>query len=102
MQLLPAFDQYVISASPHAEHLLAAPYRGRVFRPQGWLTPVLFVGGFFSGVWRHKRKGNRLVVQVEPFVALRAWARKATEQEAERLAAFLGGALDLTVADPAS
>ncbi|MGH9222884.1 MAG: winged helix DNA-binding domain-containing protein [Acidimicrobiales bacterium] len=97
VRLLPAFDQYVIAASPHADHLLAAPERARVYRPQGWLSPVLTVGGHLSGVWRHERKGGRVVVTVEPFIALPAWAKKAAADEAERLAAFLGGTLELTV-----
>ena len=98
VRLLPAFDQYVISASPHAERLLTVPEaRARVYRPQAWLSPVICVGGLMSGVWRHERKGARAVVELEPFRPLPSWARKAAEQEAEGLAAFLGGTLDLTV-----
>ena len=96
MRLLPAFDSYVIAASPHAAHLLPAPeLRARIYRPQGWLSPVLLVGGMMQGVWRSERTGRRVVVRLEPFVTLPAWARRAAEGEAERLAAFLGGTLDL-------
>jgi hypothetical protein len=99
VRLLPAFDPYVINASPHADRLLpgqgAPDLRRRVFRPQGWLSPVLLVGGLMQGVWRSERKGDRLIVAIEPFVDLPAWARRAAGQEAERLAAFLGGTLDL-------
>jgi hypothetical protein len=49
-----------------------------------------------DGVWRHQRKGARLLVSVEPFVAPAAWARRAAEEEAQRLADFLGGALELS------
>ncbi len=101
VRLLPAFDPYVINASPHAEHLLPAPeHRKKVFRPQGWLSPVLLVGGLLQGLWRSERTGSRVVVRIEPFLPLPAWARKAAETEAERLAAFLGGELDLRLADP--
>jgi hypothetical protein len=100
VRLLPAFDQYVVAATRHADHLLPGPYRDRVYRPQGWLTPVLSVGGTMLGVWRHERKGARVTVQVEPFVPLPRWARPALEPEAERLATFLGGSLDLTVTPP--
>src|SRR5262249_5081626 len=45
VRLLPAFDQYVVGASWHAGHLLPAGLRGRVYRPQGWISPVLLVNG---------------------------------------------------------
>lgn len=95
VRLLAAFDQYVVAATRHAEYLLPGPLRNRVYRPQGWLSPVLAVGGRMLGVWRHERKGSRVVVAVEPFAALPRWARTATEEEASRVAEFLGGALDL-------
>ena len=96
-RLLPAFDQYVITASTHADNLLAAPARARIYRPQGWLSPVVIVNGMMSGIWKHERKRARVLVTVEPFVTLPGWARKGVEQEAERLAAYLGATLDLTV-----
>jgi hypothetical protein len=47
-------------------------------------------------VWRHEKKGKRLEVRIEPFVKLPAWARRAAGEEAERLAEFLGGTLELS------
>jgi uncharacterized protein YcaQ len=96
VRLLPAFDQYVVAASHHAECLLPGRLRDRVYRPQGWLSPVLLVDGRMDGIWRHERKGGRLAVAIEPFVAIPAWARAEAEAEAERLARFTGGRLDLT------
>src|SRR5690349_10595965 len=91
--LLPAFDQYVIGASPHAEQLLRPDLRKRVYRPQGWVSPVLLVNGRMEGVWRHELRGSRVEVSIEPFARLPKWARILAEQEAERLAAFFGGVL---------
>lgn len=100
VRLLPAFDQYVISASSHAVHLLPdESFRPRIYRPQAWLSPVVVVEGRFAGVWRHERKGRRLLVTVEPFGRLPAWARKGVAAESERLAAFLGGSLELSTTD---
>ncbi|HEY3015335.1 MAG TPA: winged helix DNA-binding domain-containing protein [Nocardioides sp.] len=96
VRLLPAFDPYVIAASRDVPALLAGDVRDRVYRQQGWISPVLLVNGRMDGVWSHERKGARLAVRIEPFVALPAWARRAAEAEAERLAGFLGGALELT------
>ncbi|MGH9276962.1 MAG: winged helix DNA-binding domain-containing protein [Acidimicrobiales bacterium] len=98
VRLLPAFDQYVISASPHAERLLPGDeLRPRIYRPQAWLSPVVAVDGRFAGVWRHEQKGGRVTVAVEPFASLPAWARRGVRDEAGRLAEFLGGRLDLSI-----
>ncbi|MEA2647120.1 MAG: hypothetical protein QOE92_2203, partial [Chloroflexota bacterium] len=94
--LLPAFDQYVVVASHHTERFMPGPHRPRVFRPQGWLSPVVVVDGRIDGTWKHERKGARLLVQVDPFVPLSAANRRGVEAEAERLAAFLGGRLEVS------
>ena len=96
VRLLPAFDQYVVGASRHAAHLLQGDWRGRVFRPQGWISPVLLVNGRMDGVWRHQIKGSRVEVMIEPFVKIPKWTKNGAEEEAERLAAFFGGALSLS------
>jgi uncharacterized protein YcaQ len=95
VRLLPAFDQYVVAASHHAERLLPGNFRSRVYRPQGWISPVLLVNGRMEGIWRHEVKGNRIEVAIEPFVKIPQWARRGAEQEAERLANFFGGTLQL-------
>ena len=51
---------------------------------------MVLVDGRMDGVWRHKRNGDRLVVGVEPFADLSPAARHGVEEEAERLAGFLG------------
>ncbi len=93
VRLLPAFDQYVIAATKQAEHFLPGDFRDRIYRPQGWISPVLLVDGEMAGVWRHERAGRRLVVEVEPFGRLSRARRAAAEDEAARLAAYLGGEL---------
>jgi len=50
--LLPGFDQYVGAASCHAQHLLPGDLRPRVYRPQGWISPVLLANGRMQGTWR--------------------------------------------------
>ena len=100
-RLLPGFDQWVIGASRSAPAQLDPEHKKRVYRPQGWISPVLLVNGRMEGVWRHERKGRRLAVEIEPFGALPAWARKQAEREAVRLQEFLGGELELCWSDPA-
>ncbi len=93
--LLPGFDQYVVAAARDDSPVLAERHKARVYRPQGWLSPVLLVDGRFAGVWRHDRKGGRVRVAIEPFAPLADEIRSAAEREALRLAAFLDGDLEL-------
>jgi hypothetical protein len=95
VRLLPAFDQYVITATRQADHLTPGPFKARIYRPQGWLSPVLLVGGRMDGTWRQEAKGRRLLVRIEPFGKLPAWARRAAEAEADRLAAWNDAELEL-------
>jgi winged helix DNA-binding protein len=96
VRLIPSFDQYIIGASLHAEHLLVGAARSRVYRPQGWISPVLLVNGFMQGVWRHEVKGSRVEVTIQSFLRVPAWVRRGAEEEAERLATLLGCNLRLT------
>jgi hypothetical protein len=99
VRLLPAFDHYVVVA-PRADDAVVAPaHRARVYRPQGWLSPAVLVDGRIVGVWSHERKGDRLTVEVEPFGRLTRAERAGVEAEAEGLATFLGGKLELVRSD---
>jgi uncharacterized protein YcaQ len=94
-RLLPGFDQWVIGASRSAPAQLDQKHKARVYRPQGWISPVLLVNGRIDGVWRHERKGRALVVEIEPFEATPKWVRTQAAREARRLADFLGGELEV-------
>jgi hypothetical protein len=52
---------------------------------------VLLVGGRMEGVWRHEFVRSQLRVVIEPFVRQPTWVKRAASDEAEKLAAFLGG-----------
>jgi hypothetical protein len=76
--------------------VLPAAQRARVYRPQGWLSPVLLVDGRMAGVWSHEVRSDRVAITVEPFAPVGSEVRGGVEAEAERLAAFLGGEPHLT------
>jgi Winged helix DNA-binding domain len=97
VRLLPAFDQWVVCASRRAPALLDPKHRQRIYRLQGWVSPVLLVNGHMAGVWKHEHKGRTVSVEIEPFAKLPRWTGTHIEAEAERLAAFLGGDLKLTI-----
>jgi len=88
--LLPGFDQYVVAAPRDESAVLAQEHRGRVYRPQGWLSPVLLVDGRIEGVWSHEHKGGRLTVKIAPFGDYGDGVRAGAEAEATRLGAYLG------------
>jgi hypothetical protein len=96
VRLLPAFDQYVVASTRQADHLLPGLLRARVYRPQGWLSPVLLIDGLMAGVWKHERKGARLAVTIEPFARVERRARQATEAEAAELGRFFGAEPEVT------
>lgn len=96
-RLLPGFDMWVIGAARGSAALLDPEHGKRVYRDQGWISPVLLVNGRMEGVWKHERKGKRLLVAIEPFAGRPPkWVRDQIDVEAQRLAAFLGGELSLS------
>ena len=88
--LLAGFDQYVVAAPRGEPAVLAPEHAARVYRPQGWLSPVLLVDGRIEGVWRHEHKRGVLRVHVEPFGDPGAAVRAGAQAEAQRLGAYLG------------
>ncbi len=97
VRLLPAFDQWVVCASRRVPALVEPKYHQKIYRLQGWVSPVLLVDGRMVGVWKHEQKGRTLAVEIEPFAKLPRWVKPGIEEEAERLAAFLGGELELSM-----
>jgi hypothetical protein len=88
--LLPAYDQYVVAAPREGTPVLAAELRPRVYRAQGWLSPVLLVDGIMAGVWKHERVAGTLVVTIEAFGDVGAEVRAGAEAQAQRLPAYFG------------
>jgi hypothetical protein len=84
VRLLPAFDPYVVGTRPR-EHLVTPEHEARIFRPQGWISPVVLVDGAAAGVWKHER-GR---VELDLFDPISKAAHRAIDEEAERLRAFL-------------
>ena len=96
-RLLPAFDPWVVCASRRVPALLDPKFRQRIYRLQGWVSPVLLVNGHMAGVWKHEHKGRTVSVEISPFAKLPRWTRTHITAEAERLAAFLDGELKLRI-----
>jgi len=89
VRLLPYFDSFVLGHEDRT-HLVRSGEVGHVYRPQGWVAPVVLIDGRVRGIWRHSLKGRDLSVRVEAFGPLGPEVRRAIRVEAEDLARFLG------------
>ena len=57
VRLLPGFDQYVVGAPRGEPAVLPDAHRAAVYRPQGWLSPVVLDDGRIAGTWALERRG---------------------------------------------
>ena len=82
------FDPYLLG---HAEkdHLVDGPYYKRVYRNQGWISPVVLWNGKAIGTWSSARRGKRLSLQIEPFEKFSRMMRARIEEEAAGWGSFL-------------
>jgi hypothetical protein len=97
IRLLPIFDTYLL-AHRDKNHLLSAQHYKRVYRNQGWISPVVLIDGAIAGVWSHKLQNRNLLVNVDPFGKLSTIERNGIRREAERLALFFESDLKLQFA----
>jgi len=97
VRLLPLFDPYLL-AHRDKVHLLSAKHYKSVYRNQGWISPVVLIDGAIAGIWSHKLKGRRLLVNIEPFGKISKLERAEIEREAESLALLFGSELELDLA----
>jgi uncharacterized protein YcaQ len=96
VRLLPHFDPYLL-AHRDKDHLVEPRHYKRVYRNQGWISPVVLVDGAVAGVWSYKRQGRKLQITIEPLQKLTRAVRVAVAQEAEALAGFFGSTLELAI-----
>ncbi|GAA3411428.1 winged helix DNA-binding domain-containing protein [Paenibacillus hodogayensis] len=90
VRLLPQFDPYTVSLAQRSTSVLAETYKSRVYGSQGWVNPVVAVGGKFAGTWATEEKQGRVELKVEWFEPskVRPPVRAALEEEAARLVEY--------------
>lgn len=88
LRLLPHFDPYLLG---HADknHLVNAQNYKRVYRNQGWISPVVLLNGRIIGVWSCARRGKQLYMEIEPFEKFPKTIHARIEEEAASLGDFL-------------
>ena len=89
IRLLPYFDSYLLGHKER-EHLMAMEHRLKVYRPQGWIVPVVLVDGRATAVWEHARERNHLRVKVTKFGSISRRIAAGIGEEARDLGRFLG------------
>ena len=101
VRLLPLFDAYVmgIGRGPDIEPLLPKEFQRQVYRPQGWITAVVLMDGYFKGIWEIKSQGSQASLKVRLFSPASAALKKGIAAEVDRLSAFLNTQLSLVYED---
>jgi len=89
VRLLPYFDSFLLGHKER-DHLVAMQHRPKVYRPQGWIAPVVLVDGRAVAIWEHAREGNRLRVKVAKFESISRRIIVGIREEARDLSRFLG------------
>jgi len=88
VRLLPAFDVYLL-AHAQKDHLVPPQFYKRVYRNQGWLSPVVLHGGRIVAVWSLRAAAKTQLVEVEPFQKLAKTVKAGIEEEVGALSGFL-------------
>lgn len=88
LRLLPSFDSFLLGHAAKA-HLVDTEHYKKVYRNQGWISPVVLLDGRVIGTWAHKRSAKKLSVEVRPLEKPSRAIRAAIEAEAASLGDFL-------------
>jgi uncharacterized protein YcaQ len=89
VRLLPYFDTFILGHKERA-HLMDKEYFPKIYRPQGWVSPVVLVNGRVAGVWNYKQEKNRLVISVDNFASFPRPVLTRLHEEAQHVGSFLG------------
>jgi winged helix DNA-binding protein len=89
VRLVPYFDSFLLGHKER-EHIAAGEHRVKIYRPQGWIAPVVLVDGRAVAVWEQAREGNRLHVKVLKFEPISRRVTAGIREEARDLGRFIG------------
>jgi hypothetical protein len=87
-RLLPMWDSTVLAFADRTR-MVADEDRSKVVARNGDTLPVFLVDGVVAGRWWASAEHGRTTIELEPFHPLRAADRRAVEELAHRLAAFV-------------
>ena len=87
VKLLGHFDTFLLGHKERTQ-VVEERHRKLVFRPAGWVYPVVLVDGMAVGNWSVKTRARASTVTVEPFGRLSKGIRPAIRREARDLGRF--------------
>jgi Winged helix DNA-binding domain len=89
LRLLANFDVFLLA---HAEksHIVHDRHYKKIYRNQGWISPVILLDGKVIGTWSHKITGKKLAIALSPFDKLPKSLNDQIELESQRIAKFVG------------
>jgi hypothetical protein len=85
VHLLPYFDVYLL-AHRFKEHFLKPQFYKRVYRNQGWISPVVLINGEIAGVWSYKLSRKAIEIEIELFARVGPRTRVQIKDRAAELA----------------
>jgi Winged helix DNA-binding domain len=90
VRFLPAFDSVQLAYAPNRrQRFLPDAYRDLVYvRANLQVLPTVLVDGLVAGRWSLRTERREAVLSVQPFARLPRPARRAVQEEAERLVRF--------------
>lgn len=87
VRLLPYFDTFILG---HRERQhVGKQHHPKVYRPQGWISPIVLVNGHAAATWKHKQEKDRLLIIVENFGSMPGNVLTEIRKEAQKLGNFL-------------
>jgi uncharacterized protein YcaQ len=98
VHLLPYFDIYLL-AHRFKEHFLKPQFYKRVYRNQGWISPVVLINGEIAGVWSYKLSRKAAEIEIELFGRVNPRTRTQIKDRAGELADLFQCPLALSFKD---
>lgn len=89
VRLLPYLDSYLLGHKSHRNIVTASDHR-EVYRPQGWVAPVVLVDGKAKGVWTFEKARDSLRVRVTMFSTVPKGVSSSIREQASGVGRFLG------------
>src|SRR2546430_16773467 len=88
VRLLPYFDSFLLGHKSH-RNIVDQGNHKKIYRNQGWVSPVLLVDGRAQGIWSHEQNKGILAVHVTPFSRISSGVSSRIKEEASDLGRFL-------------
>jgi polyhydroxyalkanoate synthesis regulator phasin len=89
--LLPKFDPYIMGYK-NRQRLISPKYEKKVYwSTRAEVSPTIVFNGRVIGTWSHSEENSKVSIALAPFEKANKHVMSAIEQQAEKLASFIGG-----------